>query len=160
MASLTVMLLPAQSGMGEPVAGLDAELAFFLAEQAPRVQWVSSDVVKRRAANSRSINVHPEALSVSQFASAQIRRIGDPLWGDLRLLGEVVNARYAVLPFAAGYTKVAATQNVRVEIGAALIDTGNGNVLWIGYAAGDAGPQDSPSLAASAARALARKFAP
>jgi hypothetical protein len=173
MTSLKVMILPAQPApaasrahvmAGEPVPGLDAELGYFLTEQAPRVQWVPSDVVKKGAANARTINVHPDALSVSQFTSAQLKRIGDPLWGDLRLLGEVINARYALLPFAAGFVNGQPTgthaSQTRVEIGAALIDTGNGNVLWTGYVAGDYGEDGSRSIVASAARALALKFAP
>jgi hypothetical protein len=171
LSSLTVMILPAQappSGSsvraqpGEPVPGLDAEIGFFLTEQAPRVHWVSSDAVKKGAARAQSIHVDPAALSVLQFSTARIRRIGDPLWGDLRLLGEVMNARYAVLPFAAGFAPdsgASAGGSGRVEIGAAIIDTGNGNVLWTGYAAGEHGQEGAPAVIASAARELAKRIA-
>jgi hypothetical protein len=169
LSSLTVMILPAQApppgstaraGAGEPVPGLDAEIGYFLAEQAPRVHWISSESVKKSAAGTRSLGIRPEALAVSAFSNARITRIGDPLWGDLRLLGELTSARYAVLPFAAGFAPDSTGKTGRVEIGAALIDTGNGRVLWIGYAAGNAGAQDDRAVTASAARALARKIAP
>jgi hypothetical protein len=144
---------------------LDGELGFFLAEQAPRVHWVTSDAVRKAAANARSLNIRPEALAVSAFNGSRVTRIGDPVWGDLRLLGELVSARYAILPFATGFVPdsagTAGTGTTgRVEIGAALIDTGNGNVLWIGYAAGDRGMASDAAITASAARALARKIAP
>jgi hypothetical protein len=169
LSGLTVMILPAQApprgssviaGVEEPVPGLDTEIGYFLAEQASRVHWITSDVVRKSAANARSLNIHPEALAVSAFHASRVKRIGDPLWGDLRLLGELMNARYAILPFAAGFARDSTGTQGRVEIGAALIDTGNGNVLWTGYAAGDRGPQDSRAVVASAARALARKIAP
>lgn len=169
LSSLTVMVLPTQppprgskliAGSAEPVPGLDSEIAFFLADQAPRVHWVMSDAVIKAARNARSIGVHPDALAVAAFSTTRLKRIGDPLWGDLRLLGEVTNARYAVLPFSAGFAPDSAGGTGRVEIGAAIIDTGNGNVLWTGYAAGEHGPQDARSVIASAARALAHKIAP
>lgn len=169
LSSLTVMILPAQApprgstvraGLSEPVPGLDSEIGFFLTQQAPRVRWITSDAVRKAAANARSIGVHPDALSVSQFASAKITRIGDPLWGDLRLLGTVVDARYALLPFAAGFAPDSTGTTGRVEIGVAIIDTGNGNVLWTGYVAGERGMQDAPAVVASAARALAKKISP
>jgi hypothetical protein len=164
------MILPAQAppsgtgiiaGRGEPVAGLDAEIAFFLAEQAPRVKWVASDKIIQATSRAPSLEIRPEALAVSAFHYGRIRRVGDPLWGDLRNLGVLMNARYAILPFAAGYAPDSvAPNNGRVEIGAALIDTGSGNVLWTGYAAGDRGPQGERAVIASAARALAVKIAP
>ena len=169
LSSLSVMILPAQApppgsrvraGLREPVPGLDAEIGFFLSEQAPRVHWVGSEAVIKAAANARSLGIDPQALSVSAFSTSLLRRIGDPLWGHMRLLGELTNARYALLPFAAGFVPDSTGVSGRIEIGAALIDTGNGNVLWTGYAAGDRGTQDSPNVIASAARALARKVAP
>jgi hypothetical protein len=169
LSSLTVMILPAQApprgstaraGLAEPVPGLDSEINFFLTQQAPRVRWVSTEAVKKAAASTRAIGVHPEALSVSQFSSARITRIGDPLWGDLRLLGTLMDARYALLPFAAGFAPDSTGTTGRVEIGVAIIDTGNGNVLWTGYVAGERGAQDAPAVVASAARALAKKISP
>ncbi len=169
LSSLPVMILPAQGpprgstlrvSVGEPVAGLDSEIGYFLAEQAPRVRWVSSDAVRKAAARARTIGVEPTALAVSGFHTARLTRIGDPLWGDLRLLGEVTNARYAILPFMAGFAPDTTGVTGRVEIGAALIDTGNGRVLWIGYAAGTHGRQDDRAVTASAAQALAKKIAP
>ncbi|MEO7671293.1 MAG: hypothetical protein ABIV28_03655 [Longimicrobiales bacterium] len=166
LSSLNVMILPAQGPprgsrvQGLAGDGLDAEIGFFLAEQAPRVHWVMSDAVRKSAANARSLNIHPEALAVSAFNGSRVTRIGDPLWGDLRMLGELMSARYAILPFATGFVPDSTGTTGRVEIGAALIDTGNGNVLWIGYAAGDRGMAGDAVVTASAARALARKIAP
>lgn len=163
------MILPAQApprgssvraGVSEPVPGLDSEIGFFLTQQAPRVRWVSVGAVRKAAASARSIGVHPDALAVSQFTGARLTRIGDPLWGDLRLLGTVTDARYALLPFAAGFAPDSTGTTGRVEIGFAIIDTGNGNVLWSGYVAGEKGVQDAPAVVASAARALARKISP
>ena len=159
------MVLPAQqpprtpairAGATEPVSGLDDEIAFFLAEVAPGVRWIGKDAIRRAVENAPNISIRTDALAVGAFHVARLQRIGDPLWGDLRTLGMLLDARYALIPFAAGYA-VPATGPGRVEIGAALIDTTNGNVLWIGYAAGDRGDEGSRAVVASAAKALAEK---
>jgi hypothetical protein len=155
-----VMVLPAQAAAGgpagtEPVPGLDAEIAFSLQELGPGVDWVLPPEIERALARSPSLEIRLHALAVSSFHRAEVLVIGDPLFGDLRALNSLVNARYALLPVAAGYVP-AATGAGRVEINAALIDTMGGNVLWFGAVAGDPGPEGSPATIASAARALAR----
>lgn len=158
-----VMVLPAQpgpraTGTGEPVPGLDGEIAFWLAESAPRVDWVFPPAIERALARSPSLDIRLDALAVSSFHRAEVRNIGDPLFGDLRALNALVGARYAMLPVAAAFV-----QNTegggRVEMNVALIDTQGGRVRWYGALAGETAQAGAPELAATAAQALARVIA-
>lgn len=155
-----VMVLPAQpaagaSPIGVPVPGLDEEIAFWLAESAPRVDWVFPPDIQRALDRSPSLDIRIDALAVSSFHRAQVQRIGDPLFGDLRALNVLVNARYALVPVAAGYVQ-GTTGEGRVEMHLALIDTQGGAVLWFGAVAGDPGPMGSREVTATAGRELAR----
>lgn len=163
LTGASVMVLPAQAGpggpvAGEPVPGLDREIAFWLAERAPRVKWVFPPEQERALERSPSLDIDIHALAVSSFHRARVENIGDPLFGDLRALGALVDARFALVPVAAAYVP-AATGDGRVEMSVALIDTRGGRVLWFGVVAGDPGPQDASSTAATAAAALAQLIA-
>jgi hypothetical protein len=154
-----VLVLPAQaSPAGGPVEGFDAELGFWLADQAPRVEWVLPPEIDRALARSPSLGVRPRALAVSVFHRAEVRNIGDPLFGDLRSLNALLDARYALVPTAAAYVRDAAGRG-RVEVAAALIDTVGGRVLWFGVVAGQPGPEGGADVVASAAQELARTLA-
>ncbi|HEX7117579.1 MAG TPA: hypothetical protein VF212_02245 [Longimicrobiales bacterium] len=153
-----VMLLPVQPGrLGVP-AGLDDELAYWMSARAPSVRWVMPDAIDAAIARSPTLGIRPRALAVSVFQRAEVHNIGDPLFGDLRRLGALVEARYAILPVAAGY--VSRPEGGRVEIAAAIIDTLGGRVLWYGIVAGEPGDAGSPAVVASAAQTLARTLFP
>ena len=102
----------------------------------------------------RSPSFPPIRSAVSSFHRAQVEIIGDPLFGNLRALNALLNARYALLPVAAEYA-TSATGPGRVTIHTALIDTLGGRVLWYGVVAGEPGEPANPAAVASAARALA-----
>ncbi len=157
------MVLPAQHAPGgdtgdEPVAGLDGEIAYWLADRAPRVGWVFPPAIQAALARNPALDVRLHALAVQSFHRAEVRNIGDPLFGDLRSLGALVDARFALVPFAAAWVAGAAGAG-RAEVRAALIDTQGGRVLWTGIVAGEPGAEGSPGVAATAAQALARLIA-
>ncbi len=107
MTGATVMMLPAQPGPGalakEPVPGLDREIAFALGERLPGVKWVFPPAMERALARSPGLEIDLHALAVSAFRRAQVKNIGDPLFGDLHSLGVLLGARFALLPVAAWY---------------------------------------------------------
>lgn len=168
MAGQRVMVLPAQPAPGqvpeaaapgeapEAVVGLDAGIAAALTRTAPGVEWVHASQVERVAARNPALEIRPRQLAVGSFHRARVNNIGDPLFGQLRTLAALVDARWALVPVAAGYAEAGAAQ-VRVEIAAALIDTSGGAVVWYGMVAGEPGAR-GPAAAASAAEALARLF--
>ncbi len=155
-----VMLLPAQGGATtRPPERLDDEIRYWIGQQAPNVKWVFPPQLLRAIRRSPPLgDIDLDALPVASFRAAQVKRIGDPLFGDLRRLGAVVDARYALLPVTAAYVP-GDTLPGRVEIASALIDTFGGEVLWYGVVAGERGPADDERVVASAARALASKVA-
>jgi len=163
LSGRTVIVLPAQPApgapqVGEPVPGLDREIAFWLGEKAPRVKWVFPPQLERVLERSPSIEIDIHALAVSAFHRAEVRNIGDPLFGDLYRLSTLVDARFALVPVSAGW--MPSTDGTgHVETAVALIETFGGRVIWYGVVAGTSAPEGSTTAAASAAEALASRLA-
>jgi hypothetical protein len=162
LTGATVMVLPAQPAPGasvlpdgEPVPGLDREIAYWLGETAPRVTWILPPVLERTLERSPSLGIRLRSLPVSIFHRAQVENIGDPLFGDLNALGALVGARVALLPVSAAYVSGTGGEPGRVELRIALLDPRTGRVLWYGAVAGERGMPEDPATVASAARALA-----
>jgi len=152
-------ILPGEAGGGPPAAELDAELAYWLAERGPQVRWVFPPQLERALARSPALQMDLRALAVAGFRRAELRTIGDPLFGQLRALGGLADARFALLPVGAAFRPASGGAG-RLELAAALIDTVGGRVLWFGVVAGAPGPPDDPAHAARAAQALARTLFP
>ena len=139
-------------------AALDAEIGFWLEQTAPRTKWLMPEAIDRALARSPGLAINPRALSVSVFQHAQVRRIGDPLFGDLYRLAAVLSANVAVVPVGAEYIGLDAGQAV-LTIAAAVINPQDGTVIWFGIIAGGEKGVDSQGAVASAAQAFARAFA-
>jgi hypothetical protein len=153
-----VMVLPVQptSGPGiTAVPGLDADIAYFLPERAPGVHWILPAELEKALRNAPTLRIRPRELEVGAFRRARLERIGEPLFTDLHNLGLLLNARLALLPYAAGYIAGSGSEPGRVEVQVAIIDTSDGDVLWIGAAAGQPASPSSAAASASAASALA-----
>ena len=139
----------------ESLRAVEAELAYWLPEQAPRVRWVLPDAIERAVQGSAALDgITVRDLPVRDFQRSRLQSIGDPLYGDLRRVAVVTDARLALLPIGAVWIPET-TGAGRVHLAAALIDTMGGRVLWYGVAASSPGERDDPAVAASAARALA-----
>ena len=183
LGGTTVMVMPAQPGRGaspDLAAAFDAELAFWLADRAPRVHWIPAADVERLVRNAPAIRVDVHNLDVRAFEGMRVRRIGDPLFGDIHNLGGVLDARLALIPAALAYLTPADSATLplgpgtggkpparpvipapgRMEVTAAVVSTFGGEVVWLGVVAGEPAAIDSPRAVASAARALARALLP
>jgi hypothetical protein len=161
LTSMGVLVLPVQSGAVpgvvvtaagdlrlDGVSELDAEIAYWLRERATSVRWVLPEAIERMLARTPGLGIKPRALDVASFRRARVNRIGDPLFGDLKRLAVVLDARFALIPVAAEF-KPAAN---RIETALVLIDTTFGDVLWFGVLGGE-GPADL-------AQRIATLFAP
>lgn len=152
-----VMVLPVQSAPG--VAGpADAELHFALQERGPRIGWVFPAEMREVLERSPGLEVHMDALPVGVFRQAEVQRIGDPLYGELRRLAAVADADVALLPLQvrpALDSVGAVVEDGGLEVTATLINARNGRVLWFGVVAGEPGPAADPRTLASAMDALA-----
>lgn len=165
LAGTAVMLLPLQDAAFAQLptedgisAGeqMDAELAYWLAERGAGVRWALPERLREVLARSPGLGIDITSLDVAVFRQAQVNRVGDPLFGDLVRLGALVNARFALIPIAAGYRPGADGQPGRIELAATIIDCTDGRVHWFGLVAGEPGPASARATAASAAQALAR----
>lgn len=156
LTGASVMVLPAQLRYAEPaLEPLDEEIGYWLGERGPRTLWVLPPAIDRALARNPTLGIRPRALAVDVFAVAEVRNIGDPLFGDLRRLAALLDARLALVPTHAAYVPQPQGPG-RIEITAALIDTFGGRVLWFGVVAGEPGPLGDRSTLASAAESLAR----
>jgi hypothetical protein len=168
MAGQTVMFFPVQYG-SVPVADitaqhfaierekLDSEIAYWLPQLANNVQWVMPATIQRAITRSPTLQIDIHNLAVGSFQRAQVKRIGDPLFGDLRKLAAVLDARFAVIPVAA--ERIGATEgDARVQVATAVIDALNGTVLWFGVIESAADALGTEAGTASAAQAFARAF--
>jgi hypothetical protein len=134
---------------------LDVELGFWLEERAPRTRWLGPDAVERAVRGSPRIDVRVRDLTVRDFQRARLQSIGDPLYGELRRVGSLMDARVALLPIGALWV-TEQTGAGRVHLAVALIDTFGGDVLWYGVVAGAPGARGDAAVIASTAQALAQ----
>lgn len=169
LTGLSVMLFPTQRGrvpsadtnaVHLPLSNdkLDAEIAYWLPQTAATVKWVMPATLQRVIARSPTLAVDMHNLAVGSFQRAQVKRIGDPLFGDLRKLAAVVDARVAVIPIAAEMIGTSAA-TARAQVAVAVIDPIGGDVLWFGIIEGAPNASDEDSAVASAAQAFGRAFA-
>jgi hypothetical protein len=145
---------PALALSTESLRAVEAELSYWLPEHAHRVRWVLPDAIERAVQGSAALQISVRDLPVSDFQRSRLQSIGDPLYGDLRRVAVLTDARLGLLPIGAVWIPETAGAG-RIHIAAALIDTMGGRVLWYGVAASSPGERDDPAVAASAARALA-----
>jgi hypothetical protein len=149
-----VMVLPVQDNRGVP-GDLDAEIAFALGDRGKGVDWIFPAQLERALERSPGLDTEIHGLPVGMFEGGEVRRVGDPLYGDLRRLSAVVDGEVALIPVSAMLTPTA-QDSVQLQLSATLVHVRTGRVLWFGVAGGDAGTGDDPRVLASAVDRLAR----
>jgi hypothetical protein len=165
---MTVMVFPVQFG-NVPVAqdsmlrfaidraALDSELAYWLPQHAGNVRWILPEQMQRTLARSPTLDIDINNLAINIFQQAQVKRIGDPLFGDVRRLAAVLNARLALIPVAAeliGRTEA----DARVQIATAIIDALDGTVIWFGIIESEADARGEDAGLAGVAQVMARQL--
>src|SRR5688572_16652747 len=119
-----VLLLPIQQNLG--IAGdPDAELAYGLETRGQGIVWITADEVDEMLARSPGMQTRTRGLPVGIFVQAEVERIGDPLFGELRRIAALVNAEAIVLPVQAALATVPG-EDPRVRMWTALIDVRSG----------------------------------
>jgi len=161
LTGVRVMAFPVQSTVG--VTGdATAELAFALDARAPGVAWIGPAEMRSAADRSPGLDVSVDRLPVNIFLRQEVRRVGDPLFGNLRRMAALTDAEAALIPVRVAYAPVPAGEpgsgEGRVEVMATLLDVGSGRVVWFGVVAGEAGDPDDPATLASALDRLARSL--
>jgi len=151
----TVMVLPPQSLAGVSSAvNPDAELVYALSSRGEEVLWVFPEEMEAILRRSPSVQARIRNLPVGFFLQAEVERIGDPLYGELRRLAALTGAEIALLPVELRYGDGA------YRIAAALLDPRTGRVYWYGIIAGNPGPPEDPGALASTTDSLAQALLP
>lgn len=159
LLGVAVMVLPVQVQRG--VAGdASAELADALSARGEGVRWVMPAALRSMVARSPALDVPVDALQVGVFLQAEVDRIGDPLYGQLRRLAALSDGRLALVPIEVRHRPDVPERPGAVEVVATLIDTSTGRVFWFGIVEGEPGGASDPRALASAADALARRLLP
>jgi hypothetical protein len=132
----------------------DAELAFALQSRAEAVSWVFPSDVREILDRSPGVRVEMQNLPVTMFLEAEVDRIGDPLFGDLRRASALVGADIALIPVEVRYGV-----DETYIISTAILSVRTGRVFWYGVVQGGVGEAENPQTLASAADTLARVVA-
>jgi hypothetical protein len=125
LAGARIMIVPARAG--EPRA-LEAELVFWLTERSPGTEWVRPAEVEDAVASIPARFALDAPRRLIEERGDEIR-LADPLYGDLRRLGAVLEADLALVPL--GTRIVTDSAGVTVELTAALASIRGGRVLWL-----------------------------
>lgn len=151
-----VLVLPVQLRGGvAPVVTIDEELAYALTARSNRVTWVFGPQVEEILHRSPGVEAGVRNLPVGMFLQAEVKRVGDPLYGQIRRLTTLVDADLVVIPVQVDYGVDGA-----FHLLGTLIDPVSGRVLWTSSIAGEAGAPDSPGALASVADAFSRALVP
>jgi hypothetical protein len=154
-----VMVLPFQLRRGGH-ADVDAEFLFALRSRPVAAEWMGPGELQDALARNPGTGVRLDALNVQPFLMGEVRRIGDPLFGELYRLGTLLDARLAVLPVEVRSRPEGDEGDRVVEAGAAVLDTRTGHVLWYGIMEGPPGPPGDRAATVGALEALAGRILP
>lgn len=143
----------------------NAEIAFALREQKSTTQWVVAGEIAAAVERQPAMGVHIYGLSadpVRRSALGRADRVRDPLYGEIRRLAALMDARYAVFPVELWYEPGPTGYGAegRAALWTVLLDVRTGFVLWSGMVRGSPGPAGSEATVARAAEALARQVTP
>jgi hypothetical protein len=156
LRGIRVLLLPVQQNLG--VRGdLDAELSNALRERGRDVAWIAASELEARLARSPAMQARTRGLPVGIFVQAEVQRVGDPLYGELRRIAALVNAEAVVLPVQATL-EVTPGEDPKIRLWTALIDVRSGRVPWFAVLEGGAFPQGDPRALASAVEEVSRSL--
>jgi hypothetical protein len=154
LRGVRVLILPVQQNLAVP-GDLDAELSFGLRERGRGVLWVSASEAEEVMARSPAMQARTRGLPVGIFLQAEVQRVGDPLYGELRRTASLVDASAVFLPVEASL-EAAPGEDPRVRFTTTLIEVRTGRVMWFGVLEGRSFPAGDPRGLASAVEEVAR----
>ena len=149
-----VMVYPVQIRQGVP-GDVDPEIAFAFRERGSEIEWVFPEELRATLARAPVVQSRVDGLPVSVFLGAEVDRIGDPLYGQVRRLAELVNSDIAIIPVTIRSGAEGAGGVSVVEILTTILNVRTGRVVWSGVVAGRPGPVSDFGSVASAVEKLA-----
>ena len=157
LRGVRVALLPFQRVVG--VSGDPyAELVFTLTDRGREVDWILEEEIVEILERSPAVQTRTRGLGVSLFLQAEVDRVGDPLYGELRRMSALVDAQAILLPLQVSFepNPEIPGSGPRVRLSATLVEPRTGQVMWFGIEEGGEYPLDDPRGLASAVEQLAR----
>lgn len=162
----TVMVLPVQRTV-VPREVADRELAFALSTRGEATEWVGPDELRRIMGSSPAMEYPIERLPVEMFWTAEVERVGDPIYGVLRRMAALSDAELALIPLRLSVPPPAPdtaavpteAEGPRVELLATIIDIRTGLVVWTGAVDAEGEPA-APATLAGLMESLARTLLP
>ncbi len=149
-----VMVYPVQLRQGVP-GEVDPEIAFAFRGRGSEIDWVFPEELRATLDRAPIIESTVDGLPVGVFLGAEVDRVGDPLYGQIRRLAELVRSDIAIIPVAIRSGAEGAAGVSVVEIVSAVLDVRTGRVMWTGVVAGRPGPVSDFGSVASAVERLA-----
>ena len=110
--------------------------------------------VERVLSRSPALRARIRGLPVGNFLLAEVQRVGDPLYGELRRMAALVDAEMVLLPIQASL-EAEQGSDPKVRFWTVLIEVRTGRVLWFGVLEGGAFPSGDPRGLASAVETVA-----
>ena len=141
----------------------DMEITFALNEVGGRATWVTPEMQLEELSRRPMIDVVPYLLSADEARQkgGSLRHVRDPLYGEIRMLAALFDARYAVFPMEFLYEQDEEEGGGHLAIRTFVLDARAGTVLWYGLVRGDGSqPPASPGALALAAQAFAVQVSP
>ena len=154
-----VMVFPVQTQPGVP-GDASPEIVFALRNGSADVGWVFPDELEAALARAPGIEGRIRNLAVGNFLSGEVERIGDPLYGELRRMGGLVNSEIAFIPVMVRPGVDEVTGVTTVEIVATLLNVRTGRLIWFGIVGGRPGSLADFGSVASAVEELAETLLP
>ena len=154
LRGVRVLLLPIQQAFGlqgDP----DAELLYGLRDRGREVLWEPPSTVEAALARSPGLQARTHGLPVGDFLTAEVLRIGDPLYGEIRRMTALVDAAAVLIPVRASLEPQPEGEP-KVRFVTALVESRTGRVIWFSVLEGDAAAADDPRGIASAVEVVAR----
>lgn len=122
----------------------DRELAFALQARRGAATWVLPEALRASLERSPQLHVPLDALPVGNFLRAEVRRVGDPLYGMIRRAASLTDAEMALLPVGVAYRPGSDGNGGALELLAAVVDVTSGRVLWLDRVEAPADTPDDP----------------
>ncbi len=176
LSGQTVLVLPVQYVQRVPGGWLggaanaqdaarsaDTEITFALQEVSGRATWVTPDQQMDELSRRPMVEVFPYLLSADEARQqgGSLRHVRDPLYGEIRVLAALFDARYAVFPMEFFYEQDREGGGGHLAIRTFVLDARAGTVIWYGIVRGDgAQPPASAGALASVAQTFAVQVSP
>jgi hypothetical protein len=176
LSGQTVLVLPVQyvqrvpggwvggaANAQDAARSADMEITFALHELGGRATWVTPEQQMEELSRRPSVEVFPYLLSADEARQqgGSLRHIRDPLYGEIRMLAALFDARYAVWPMEFFYEQDREGGGGHLAIRTFVVDARAGTVVWYGLVRGDGTqPPASPGALAAAAQTFAVQVSP